>query len=31
MPMYEAITDEQLTALQHYIRRQAEAALTPKP
>jgi len=31
MPMYEAITDEQLTALQHYIRRQAETALTRKP
>ena len=31
MPMYEDITDEQLAALQHYIRRQAEAALTRKP
>jgi hypothetical protein len=31
MPTYEAITDEQLAALQHYIRRQADAALTRKP
>jgi quinohemoprotein ethanol dehydrogenase len=31
MPMYEAMTDEQLVALQHYIRRQAETALARKP
>jgi quinohemoprotein ethanol dehydrogenase len=31
MPMYEAFTDDQLAALRHYIRRQADAALAPKP
>ena len=31
MPMYAAMTDEQLAALQHYIRRQAETALARKP
>ena len=27
MPVYADITDEQLTALRHYIRRRAEVAL----
>lgn len=31
MPMYAEITDEELAALQHYIRQQAEVALTRKP
>jgi quinohemoprotein ethanol dehydrogenase len=31
MPMYEDFNDDQLAALQHYIRRQAEVALTRKP
>jgi len=31
MPAYADITDQELTALQHYIRQQAEAALRQKP
>ena len=31
MPAYTDITDQELTALQHYIRQRAEAALRPKP
>jgi quinohemoprotein ethanol dehydrogenase len=31
MPAYPDITDRELTALQHYIRRQADLALAPRP
>jgi quinohemoprotein ethanol dehydrogenase len=31
MPTYEEITDQELIALQHYIRREANRALLPKP
>ncbi|MDO8677296.1 MAG: hypothetical protein Q7R30_01860 [Acidobacteriota bacterium] len=31
MPAYADITDQELTALQHYIRQQAEVALRQKP
>jgi hypothetical protein len=31
MPAYAAFTEKELTALQHYLRREANRALTPKP
>ena len=31
MPAYAELTDRELTALQHFIRRQADSALRPKP